>query len=169
MTKDDGAGLRVLVGELERDMRTLKALVSENGRAEARIKAGATDSLDFAALAYTIHNIYCLLENYFLRVAKTFENHIDQDSWHRDLVRRMSIEVEGVRPALLDDRTAQAVDELRAFRHIFRNIYQTELKAGKVLELQAGLPATLEAFQQSHGQFVARLRAMIDTVGPPPV
>lgn len=161
MRKNEEDGLRVLVGELERDMRTLRALVAENGRAEARIQSGAKDSLDYAALAYTIHNIYCLLENYFLRVAKAFENHVDQDSWHRDLVRRMAIEVEGVRPALLDDATAVRIDELRAFRHIFRSVYQTELKAGKVMEVQAGLPSTLDAFQQSHEQFVARLRAML--------
>ncbi len=60
------------------------------------------------------------MENYFLRVAKTFENHVDGDPWHRDLVRRMSIEVEGIRPTLRNDETGIAVDELRAFLHVFR-------------------------------------------------
>lgn len=161
MRKNEEDGLRVLVGELEKDMRTLKALVAENGRAEARIQSGARDSLDYAALAYTIHNIYCLLENYFLRVAKTFENHIDQDSWHRDLVSRMAIEVEGIRPALLDDATALRIDELRGFRHIFRNVYQTELKSEKVMELQRGLQATVDAFMQCHRVFIGKIRAIL--------
>jgi len=101
------------------------------------------------------------MENYFLRVDKTFENHIEQDSWHRDLVRRMTIEVEGIRPALLDEAAAAAIDELRAFRHIFRNVYQTELNSQKVMELQKGMSGTLEAFQKSHKVFVSKIRAML--------
>lgn len=161
MKKNEEGGLRVLIGELEKDRQTLDTLIAENKRAQARIQSGARDSLDYAALAYTIHNIYCLLENYFLRVAKAFENHIDQDAWHRDLVRRMTIEVEGIRPALLDDETARRIDELRAFRHIFRNVYQTELKSEKVMELERILPATMEAFFRCHETFIGRIRAIL--------
>ena len=69
-----------LIAELTRDREVLDALREENLRAWGRIQEGAADSLDFAALAYTLHNIYCLLENYFLRVAKFFENALDPDT-----------------------------------------------------------------------------------------
>jgi hypothetical protein len=158
---DDGvSGIRILIGDLEKDIRSLEGLIAENHCAVARLEAGAKGSLDFAALAYTIHNIYCLMENYFLRVAKTFENHVDGDSWHRDLVRRMSIEVEGIRPALLNDETAIAVDELRAFRHVFRNVYISPLNPIKVLELQETVPQTVEAFKSSSAEFIDKLRRM---------
>ncbi len=68
------------------------SLLAENARAWKRILAGATDSLDYAALAYTLHNVYCLLENYLLRIAKFFENNLDPETWHRDLVRRMAVD-----------------------------------------------------------------------------
>jgi hypothetical protein len=164
MNDDQVNGIRVLIGELSKDLLTMDTLVAENRQARERIEAGAQGSLDIAALGYTIHNLYCLMENCFLRVAKTFENHIDGDSWHRDLVRRMSIEVEGVRPALLDDETAAAIDELRAFRHVFRNVYQNPLKPKKVLELQETVPGTVQAFAQRCTEFIARLRNIIEAV-----
>ena len=152
-----------LDAELDKDMRSLKPLLEENSQAALRIAAGAKGSLDYAALGYTIHNIYCLMENYFLRIAKTFENNIEGESWHRDLVRRMTLDIEGLRPAFLDDTTALAIDELRSFRHVFRNAYQGGLKGAKVAELQQTLPETLEAFAQRHEIFIKKLRAMAGT------
>jgi hypothetical protein len=144
-------------------MRTLDGFEAENRRALARIEAGANDRFDHAVLAYTIHNIYCLMENYFLRVAKTFENHVEGDAWHKDLVRRMSIEIDGMRPALLDDETAFRVDELRSFRHVFRNVYMSPLNSGKVLELQKKVPSTRESFHHRSTEFIEKLRRMIGT------
>jgi len=70
----------------------LGALPEENARAWRRIQGGATDSLEFAARAYTLHNLYCLFENCFLRIAKFFENALDPQTGHQDLVRRMALQ-----------------------------------------------------------------------------
>jgi hypothetical protein len=162
MNDDEMNGIRILIGDLGKDMRTMEGLVAENRRAQDRIEAGARESLDYAALAYTIHNVYCLMENYFLRVAKTFENHVDGDAWHKDLVRRMSIEVPGIRPAMLDDETAAGIDELRAFRHVFRNVYQNPLKPKKVLELQEDVPGTVAAFTRQSVEFISKIQKMLE-------
>jgi hypothetical protein len=82
--------------ELRLDIVRLEELEQKNTRAMDRIAAGAHDELDYAALGYTIHNIYCLVENYALRIAKTFENQIDPSSWHRDLVERLSLTATGM-------------------------------------------------------------------------
>ena len=161
MNDDELSGISILIGDLVKDLRTMEGLVAENHSAWERIAAGARESLDYAALWYTIHNIYCLMENCFLRVAKTFENHVNGDAWHKDLVRRMSIEVESIRPAMLDDGTAEAIDELRAFRHVFRNVYQNTLKPDKVLEVQKSVPTTVAAFMQRSSEFIAKLRQML--------
>jgi hypothetical protein len=101
MSKPDNAALAVLQGELEQDLAALPSLVDENRRAVARIEAGACDSLDYAALGYTIHNLYCLMENTFFRIAKTFENNLGDAGWHRELLERMLAAVPGIRPAIL--------------------------------------------------------------------
>jgi hypothetical protein len=63
MKRIDYNAVPVLTGDLEKDVSQLDSLLAENKKAEARIAAGAIDSLDYAALGYTIHNIYCLMEN----------------------------------------------------------------------------------------------------------
>lgn len=153
-----------LIAELSKDRSALVGLLEENDRAWRRIQAGATDSLDFAALAYTLHNVYCLFENYFLRIAKFFENALDPLTWHRDLVRRMALEIRGVRPALLDDPLAERIDELRAFRHVFRNLYQTSLDPQRIRDLQRRLPETVQGFTAAHEGFVTKIRAVADQV-----
>ncbi|MFW5796834.1 MAG: hypothetical protein ACOCV0_06505 [Alkalispirochaeta sp.] len=109
---------RRLLAELQTDVRDLQAVVSENERAAGRIAAGADDPLDWAALGHTIHNVYGVIENYCLRVARFFENGLDRDSRHKELLRRMTMEIETVRPALLNEATYLLVDELRSFRHL---------------------------------------------------
>ena len=91
--KRTGDDIRSLVGLLDSDVAHLGALVDENTRAGERIKKGADDPLDYAALGYTVHNLYSLIENYMLRIAKTFENSLDATSWHTDLLDRMAAEV----------------------------------------------------------------------------
>ena len=53
-----------LVAELGADIALLDELAAKNADALTRVRAGATDELDYAALGYTIHNIYSLVEGY---------------------------------------------------------------------------------------------------------
>ena len=131
-----------LAAELDSDVELLDSLHQKNQRAQDRIDQGDPEELDWAALGYTIHNIYNLLENYFLRISKLFENSLDAVSWHRDLIEHMTLDIEGVRPAVLNRELAARIDELRSFRRAFRNIYQTELdpKRVQLIQQQIGSP-----------------------------
>jgi len=89
-------------------------------------------------LGYMLHNLYCALEDLFKRVAETFENNVDDLSrYHRDLLRRMSFELPGVRPALLTAQTYRTLDELHRFRHLFRHAYAYQLDPRRVADLQS--------------------------------
>ena len=131
--KDDIERLRA---ELKSDQKQIEALYSSNIKAEERIKAGAVDYLDYAALGYTIHNLYSLMENNCFRIAKFFKNNISDKSWHKELLERMKLNIEGVRPAFLDEETYYLLDDLRAFSHLFRNLYARPIDADKVLLIQ---------------------------------
>ena len=89
-----------LIAELRSDMVDLETVERRNKQAMARMAAGARDELDWMTLGYTIHNIYGIFENYCVRVAKFFENDLGEASWHRELIQRMRLDIEGVRPAL---------------------------------------------------------------------
>ncbi len=157
---DRETGLLRLKGQLNEDIAELARLELTNHCAQERIDTGAIDELDWAALGYTIHNIYCLMENYFLRIATFFENQLDEDTWHRSLVERMTTEVPGIRPRFMDRETGNSIDELRAFRHVFRNRYQGALDAERLALLQSRVLGLLGEFRNAHFKFVRALDLM---------
>ena len=149
-----------LIAELEADARDYRLLLKENQRAFERISQGAEDPLDWAALGYTIHNLYGVIENYCLRIAKFFENGLGQDAWHKELLRRMTLAIGDLRPALLDDEALLLIDELRSFRHLFRNLYARPLDPERMRFVQAKVQPASAAFLRSHGEYVEKLAAI---------
>ena len=88
-----------------------------------------SDPREGIVTGYYLHNLYNAFESIFRLVAEAFENDVpDPTRWHRLLLERMGREIEGVRPRLLSDGSVQALDELRRFRHLFRHLYQADLK-----------------------------------------
>ena len=129
-----------LKAELTTGSSLLQSLLAKNRRATERASLSDEDEFAWAAVGYTIHNVYCLFENYFLRISKFFENGLDPSTWHAQLVERMTLEIPGLRPALFDRAFARRIDELRRFRHAFRNLYQTELDPDRVRILTSPFP-----------------------------
>ncbi len=75
-------------------------------------------------IAFYLHNLYGLFKNTFVRIAENFANHIEhQDRWHSELLRRMTLDVPPLRPAVIGEDSYRALNELRAFRHLFRTAY----------------------------------------------
>lgn len=157
-------GLHRLKSELAADIDRLAPLEVKNKRAYDRIHAGADDDLDYAALGYTIHNIYSLIESYAARIAKVFENDIGSIHWHRDLIERMTLEIETVRPALWDRDTAALIDELRRFRHAFRNLYESDINPRRLMLIQDTVPEVLRRFRRAHLGFFTRIAALIEAM-----
>lgn len=154
----DRTRIETLVAELSADLDDLGGPVASNRKADARIRHGADDELDWAALGYTIHLIYGVMESYFLRVSKFFENDLPSAAWHRELIDRMTLEIAGVRPRLLDRPLAQDFHELRAFRHVFRNMYSARLDPDRVRRVQSLVPSAVAAFRAAHDRFSTELR-----------
>ena len=112
------------------------------------------------SLAYQLHNLYCAYEDLFKIVAEYFENQIeDETRWHQELLWRMTLSIEGVRPALLSRESFRLLDSLRAFRHFFRHAYTYELDPRKVrLVLEDALAVRKKVLDDVH-QFLQALGA----------
>jgi hypothetical protein len=80
-----------------------------------------------AAIGYYLHNFYNGCENIFRSIAQSFENNIEADQWHRELLMRMTLDIQGIRPAVIDEQLYMLLDDFRGFRHAFRNCYSFEL------------------------------------------
>lgn len=125
----DKAKLAVLEAELNSHKQEIEKIY-------AKIKLRAANLGDEAAvesLGYQLHNLYCAYEELFQAVAEAFENNVEKGlTWHKELLRRMSVTIEGIRPKLISEEALQLVSELRAFRHFFRHAYAYELDRGKI-------------------------------------
>ncbi len=85
------------------------------------------------SMGFQLHNLYCAFEDLFKIIAEGFENHIqDKTKYHSELLKRMTISIEGVRPAVLSRNSFVYLDNLRSFRHFFRHAYSYELDERKV-------------------------------------
>ena len=151
-----------LVTQLEKEFRTVEDNWDLNAEAWGRIQNGADHALDWAALGYTLHAVYTAMENYFLRVCKAFENDLPRDSWHREVLDRMQLDIPGVRPALFDRETTRLIDEFRAFRHVFRTLYDDRLDTERLALLQRRTPAARTAFARAHAVFLPKVVALIE-------
>ena len=111
------------------------------------------------SLAYQLHNLYCAFEDLFKIVADSFENRIeDRTRYHRELLWRMKISIEGVRPALLSEESYRLLDSLRAFRHFFRHAYSYELDPRKVALVVEDALKLRELYQQEIEHFLEQFQ-----------
>ena len=114
---------------------------------------------ELESLAYQLHNLYCAFEDLFRIVADFFENRIDDRArYHRELLWRMKVSIEGVRPALLSGESYRLLDSLRAFRHFFRHAYSYELDPRKVALVVEDALKLRELYQRDIDYFLEQLR-----------
>jgi len=144
----DQARLAVLRAEVEKQ---LEAIASIYHRIEKRKRRTSQAYLE--SLGYQLHNLYCAFEDLFKIVASTFENEVtNRTHYHTELLRRMTMAIEGVRPALLSEETYRLLDNLRSFRHLFRHAYAYELDPRKLkLVLESAMQLKTRYLKEVHG------------------
>src|SRR5712691_9631367 len=145
----DDLTLTVLKAEVAEDCRVLAQTA-----ALARERMGKGSDPELEACAFQLARLYNIIEQIALRVAKAFENNIDDEQgWHMELIRRLSIEIPGVRPVLFSSELISDLQELRGFRHFIRHAYDLTLKKHKLMPLldaaersAARIPAACDSF-----------------------
>ncbi|MFM7384146.1 MAG: hypothetical protein ACKO1W_14010 [Microcystaceae cyanobacterium] len=84
------------------------------------------DLRDAVLLAEILCNSYTCIETILFRISRAFENHLDSEGWHKQLLRKMRLEIPGIRKAVLSHESYALLDELRRFRHFKRYYYEFE-------------------------------------------
>jgi HepT-like protein len=124
----DPIKLQTLRDEMREDCRVVAAAYQQ---AEARFERH--DAIAYEACAFQVCRLYNAFEQMGLRIAKAFENNIDDEQgWHSALLNRLAIQIEGVRPALLTTEIKTPLRELKAFRHVFVHAYELDLDPEKL-------------------------------------
>jgi hypothetical protein len=112
--------IRLLQAEIRQDLETIAAAYQQLHVFDER----PLDNNTLILVAYHLHVIYGLFENILVRIAANFGNHIEDTSqWHTLLLKRMMLDIAEVRPPVISHEAYHCLDELRRFRHLFRNAY----------------------------------------------
>ena len=73
----------------------------------------------------------------------------------------MTLDLPGIRPAIIPRNIEEKLDELRRFRHLFRNLYKSSIKPNRVLELKSEIGPLMDTFAASHADFMQWLEQLI--------
>jgi len=121
--------IRLLQAEIWADLRAIE----EVGGVLDSVSKRITEPEMGIVVGYYLHVLYSLFENLFTRIAATFGNQVtDRGQWHARLLRRMTLDVEEICPRVIEDETCRCLDELRRFRHLFRNAYVLRFDPGRL-------------------------------------
>ena len=116
----------------------LAASIRQNRELLETIRSSIDDALDqeIAQLGKTarsaliiaglLENYYTCAESIFLRISQYFENSLDSERWHADLLQKMTLDIEGVRPRAVAPQDEPALRELLRFRHFKRNYFDLD-------------------------------------------
>jgi hypothetical protein len=118
----------ILERNVQDDLQTIERLYEELGNPHL----DAMNQEGLIVVAYRLHGLYSAFENIFRNIAKTFENHLDPASWHRQVLQRMRLDLSPVRPSVVDEEAYEKLDELLRFRHVFRTGYGVRLDAQRL-------------------------------------
>ncbi len=140
----------VLERNIQNDLEAIDGIYAALGSPEL----GESESQDsLIVVAYRLHSLYTAFENIFRNIAASFENHLNQAGWHRQLLQRMRLDLTPLRPVVIDAEAYERLDEMLRFRHVFRTMYGLNLDTlrlgivlRKALELKSLYRPQIERF-----------------------
>lgn len=143
--------------EVEAGLADLQRLREEH----AGVPMARGDGYMLRARASILHDFYSGIERIFLRIAQELNGGAPgTERWHRDLLQDMTLELAGVRPAVISTELHGLLVPFLGFRHLFRNVYGFVIDADRMDRLDAGFD---EAFLRFHGE----MRRFLDWMVPP--
>jgi len=146
---DNFAALRA---DIDREMRNLERLSQELVRVLVATTEGT--SARVRAAGSVIHDFYTGAEKIFRRIAIRMDQDLPTgEDWHVQLLHRMAVSVEEIRPAVIDETLENQLEEYLRFRHLFRNIYGFDLKWERCQPLAERMDKTFGDLKEQIGIF----------------
>jgi len=143
-----------IIAEIEKELQNLQELRAELQRIKAE-----KEIVFKRSKGSILHDFYNCCERIFKKIAIELNSgYDDSEKWHKSLLYRMTIPLEGIRPRVISDELAADLDDFLAFRHLFRNIYGFELKGDRIDYLAEKFDGVAERFRKEIKEFIAFLR-----------
>lgn len=147
-----------LAAAIRDELRDIEQLVAEADAARARFAKMKPSRLELRGIGAILHDFYTGVERMFETIAPELNGGVPAgSSWHRELLRNMTLDLPGFRPAVIERETERLLDELLRFRHLFRNVYGFELEWPRLRALLERLPAAWKALHADVDRFLGFL------------
>lgn len=155
--------LRLLLARLRRDRETVQVVYDRVRLAADRVRESSADPVTVAAVALYLQNLYSALEELLRRIAAELDGWVPAgEDWHRELLGQMTLEIEAVRPRLLDDALHEDFDLLRRFRHVVRHAYAADYDWGEMQEVLNAAERVVECLPDAIGPLERTIRAAVE-------
>jgi uncharacterized protein YutE (UPF0331/DUF86 family) len=154
--------LELLKADITEELEKLRRLEEEFAGAQNLLQL-PPEKVPFyhrGAVGYLLHSFYNGCENIFRSIARFFENDVYPQTWHRDLLKRMKLEIPGYRPRVIDEELFRLLDNFRGFRHKFRHSYSFDLDWERERQVALKLPKALKLFTEQIRNFLEILEEL---------
>lgn len=156
----------VIAARLKEELKNIKKLTGEladknltGSKKKIRAVFLQGDTFTVRAVGSILHDFYVAAENMFKIIAREMDEKLPAgDQWHRELLIQMTLSIPGVRPPFLSQKTAGKLDEFRAFRHVFRNVYGFNLVQERITELVNQFPGVVRSMEKDIGLFIETMQ-----------
>lgn len=149
--------MEILIFDIENDFKFVQKEVDSIKRKLERLKSEKdVENIDshIKAIASTLHSIYSGYENILERIIRTVDGEIPAGKeYHLWLLKRASFPIDNIRPAIISTETFMILEELRTYRHKFRNIYLYLLSPERIIELAHLGIKSKELFEKDFNAF----------------
>lgn len=141
--------IKILFARINEELGNISTLIEELEQKELyqRTDGFLNDSFFVRSIGSVLHDFYVAAENTIKIICSELDEKLPEGSnWHLLLLKQASLDIPGVRPAVISERTTTNLEKYRAFRHVFRNVYGYNLDSKRIRELLLELPETIELF-----------------------
>ena len=153
--------MEALLADIKSDLTYLQKEKSSIQRKLLRLQSEKDpENIDshIKAIAGSLHAIYTECENILERVVRTVDGDIPLGKdYHSLFLRRAITTIDAIRPEILSIETYAKLDELRAYRHKFRNIYLYLIAPARIIDLAQEGIALVDQFHNDIDVFCAFL------------
>jgi hypothetical protein len=101
-----------------------------------------------------ICSYYTCLETILLRISQFFENTLSKEKWHQDLLQKMTLQIDGIRNAVILDETYNILVELLKFRNFKRYYFELEYDWDKLDFIQKKFKQADEKVKKDLAEFL---------------
>lgn len=148
--------------QIENEIDNVERAIAHTQRSMAGARRYSADrDIYIASAALDLQSVYTGIERVFQLVAERIEKSMPVgERWHTDLLAQMSLELPGLRPAVIRTTVRDDLDDYRSFRHRIRHVYTYHIDPAKVAALVDHLPDVWAVVKEDLEHFLTFLDAV---------